>query len=57
MQENELRIRQFHSSSDVLISDVGFGASQVLPVLAIYYYVPEGSTIILEQPEIHLQKP
>lgn len=38
----------------VLITDVGFGVSQILPVLAICYYVPEGSTILLEQPEIHL---
>lgn len=40
--------------SPVLITDVGFGVSQILPVLTLCYYVPEGSTIILEQPEIHL---
>lgn len=34
--------------------DVGFGVSQVLPVIALAYFVPKGSTIILEQPEIHL---
>jgi predicted ATPase len=33
---------------------VGFGVSQILPVLVLCYYVPEGSTLILEQPEIHL---
>jgi hypothetical protein len=38
----------------VLITDVGFGVSQILPVLTLCYYVPEGSTIILEPPEIHL---
>ncbi len=38
----------------VLITDVGFGVSQILPVLTLCYYVPQGSTIILEQPEIHL---
>lgn len=47
-------IRRWPESSDVLITDVGFGVSQVLPVIALCYYVPEGSTIILEQPEIHL---
>ena len=41
-------------SSEVLITDVGFGVSQILPVLVLCYYAPEGSTIILEQPEIHL---
>ncbi len=38
----------------VLIPDVGFGVSQILPVLVLLYYVPEGSTVLLEQPEIHL---
>ena len=41
-------------SAEALITDVGFGVSQILPVLVLCYYVPEGSTIILEQPEIHL---
>ncbi len=36
------------------ITDVGFGVSQILPVLVLCYYVPQGSTIIFEQPEIHL---
>jgi len=39
---------------EVLLTDVGFGVSQVLPVITLLYYVPEGSTVILEQPEIHL---
>ena len=34
--------------------NAGFGVSQILPVLVLCYYVPGGSTIILEQPEIHL---
>ena len=44
------------SSSGVTTSltDVGFGVSQVLPVLVLLYYVPEGSTVLMEQPEIHL---
>ena len=33
---------------------MGIGVSQVLPVLVLCYYVPEGSTIIFEQPELHL---
>jgi len=37
-----------------LLTDVGFGVSQVLPIITLLYYVPEGSTVILEQPEIHL---
>lgn len=40
--------------SEALLTDVGFGVSQVLPVITLLLYVPEGSTVILEQPEIHL---
>lgn len=52
--EYELRVRRSPQSKEVLLTDIGFGVSQVLPVLVLCYYVPEGSTIILEQPEIHL---
>jgi predicted ATPase len=41
-------------SPEVIITDVGFGVSQILPVITLCYYVPEGSTLIIEQPEIHL---
>ena len=47
-------VKKNSSASKVSITDVGFGVSQVLPALALCYYVPEGSTVILEQPEIHL---
>lgn len=36
------------------LRDVGIGVSQVLPVLTLAYFAPEGSTILLEEPEIHL---
>lgn len=42
------------SAEGTMLIDVGFGVSQVLPVLALLYYVPEGSTVLMEQPEIHL---
>ena len=42
------------SSVPTSLTDVGFGVSQVLPVLVLLYYVPEGSTVLMEQPEIHL---
>ncbi len=50
----EVRVRKSRTSPEVLITDVGFGVSQVLPVLVLCYYVPEGSVVVLEQPEIHL---
>lgn len=36
------------------MTDVGFGVSQILPALVLLYYVPEGATVVMEQPEIHL---
>jgi len=53
-KDYEVLVRRSPGSSEVLITDVGFGVSQILPVLVLCYYVPEGSIIILEQPEIHL---
>ncbi len=50
----ELRVSTRSGGPQVLIMDVGFGVSQILPVLVLCYYVPEGSIILLEQPEIHL---
>ncbi len=50
----EVKVKRGPRSADVLITDVGFGVSQILPVLVLCYYVDEGSTILLEQPEIHL---
>ncbi len=47
-------VRRGPGATEVLITDVGFGVSQVLPVLVLSYYAPAGSTILLEQPEIHL---
>jgi hypothetical protein len=53
-KEYEVRVRQAPGSSEVLLPDVGFGVSQILPVLVQCYYAPEGSTILFEQPELHL---
>lgn len=50
----QARVRTRAGGSEVLLTDVGFGVSQVLPVVTLLQYVPEGSTVILEQPEIHL---
>ena len=50
----QVRVQVSASSAKVLLTDVGFGVSQILPVLVLCYYVPEGSIILLEQPEIHL---
>ena len=36
------------------LRDVGFGVSQVFPVLTMLLSAPMGSIILLEQPELHL---
>jgi predicted ATPase len=41
-------------SLDNSLIDVGFGVSQVLPVVTQLFFVPEGSIVLLEQPELHL---
>lgn len=47
-------VRKSANSPPTLLTDVGIGVSQVLPALVLLYYVPEGSIVLLEQPEIHL---
>lgn len=38
----------------VNLVDVGYGVSQVLPVIVLLHFVPEGSVILCEDPEAHL---
>ena len=40
--------------SESALMDVGFGVSQVLPVIAMLLSAPPGSIVLLEQPELHL---
>ena len=49
-----VKVKQNPNSAPVLITDVGFGVSQILPIITLCYYAPEYSTVIIEQPEIHL---
>ncbi len=53
-QEYEVKLRTKGATDWVDLPDVGFGISQVLPVLVQCYYAPPGSIILMEQPEIHL---
>lgn len=49
-----VHVRKGPGSAETLITDVGFGVSQILPVLTLLYFAERGSTILIEQPEIHL---
>ena len=50
----QAKVQTEPGGTEVLLTDVGFGVSQVLPVITLLHLVPKGSTVILEQPEIHL---
>lgn len=53
-QEYEIRVQKNSLSPPVTLVDMGYGLGQFLPVLVLCYYAPERSTLILEQPGIHL---
>ena len=53
-KEYEVLLRTSKSLPQVKLTDVGFGISQVLPVIVESLSVPPNSIVIFEQPEIHL---
>jgi predicted ATPase len=53
-KEYEVLVRTAPKLPEVKLTDVGFGVSQVLPVIVEALYVPRRSIVIFEQPEIHL---
>lgn len=53
-KEYEVLVQTRRNTPRVKITDVGFGVSQVLPVIVECFYVPAHSIVIFEQPEIHL---
>jgi predicted ATPase len=53
-KEYEVLVKTGPQMPDVKLTDVGFGVSQVLPVVVECFYVPPHSVVIFEQPEIHL---
>ena len=53
-KEYEVKVRTPGSPLWVDLPDVGFGVSQVLPVVVQCFYAPAGSILFIEQPELHL---
>lgn len=53
-QQYEVKIATNGTGELVNLPDVGFGISQILPVITELFYVPQNSVIIIEQPELHL---
>lgn len=53
-KEYEVLVKTTQKGTEVKITDVGVGVSQVLPALVQAFYCPPNSTVWMEQPEIHL---
>jgi predicted ATPase len=53
-QEYEVKVHTKGSNDWVDLPEVGFGISPVLPVLVPWYFAPQNSIILMEQPEINL---
>ncbi len=51
---HELRIKINKSTGFQDLTNVGVGVSQVLPIIVMCLLADRGSTVILEQPELHL---
>lgn len=47
-----VRVKSFDVQLNIV--DVGFGVSQIVPILGICLAAPQGALIVVEQPEIHL---
>ncbi|MGD1155607.1 MAG: AAA family ATPase [Terriglobia bacterium] len=50
----EMLVQHYRTGEYENLADVGYGTSQVLPVLAGGFNLWEGSTFLVEQPELHL---
>lgn len=53
-KEYEVKVKTPGSPLLVDLPDVGFGVSQVLPVVVQCFYAPANSILFIEQPELHL---
>ena len=50
----EVHVVDPHTKAHISLPDVGFGTSQILPILIQGLVASPGTTLLLEQPEIHL---
>ncbi|HWY51357.1 MAG TPA: DUF3696 domain-containing protein [Chthoniobacterales bacterium] len=50
----QVRLKMPGRTKEVTLPDVGFGVSQVLPVVTAAFCAPANATIVIEQPELHL---
>ena len=52
--EYQVLLKNHAAACEVNLADLGFGVSQLLPVIVQVFYAQPNSTVWLEQPEIHL---
>lgn len=50
----EVYVQNYHTGEEENLADVGFGCSQIIPVLIAGFNVGKGGIFIIEEPEIHL---
>lgn len=53
-RDYRVQVQTGSGGASVGIPDVGFGVSQVLPVVVQCFYAAANSTVVVEQPELHL---
>lgn len=53
-KQHEAWVRRHSGGTEIPLADVGGGLAQLLPILTLCYYVPEGATLVLEKPETAL---
>jgi len=53
-EQYQALLKNHAEAEEVNLADLGFGVSQLLPVIVQAFYAPPNSTVWLEQPEIHL---
>lgn len=49
-----LTLKDSNTGTNVNIADVGFGSSQILPIITECFLIDKHGTVLIEQPEIHL---
>jgi len=47
-------VRVSGQATNSSLIDIGFGVSQVMPIITALFFVPEESILLIEQPELHL---
>lgn len=50
----EIRLYHYDTKEDENLADVGYGCSQILPILVSGYSIKSNSILMMEQPELHL---